>query len=215
MIEFAPHRKLILERIADLEAAAASSVWISDSLKSDIRLQSSLTIRGQGSSSWNEAQCVNCIRKAFPFFSVGTAYDVAREFGGESCNADDAIAILMQDASLVRAKAASSVLMRHTINHLGHPVPLWAPLRRLKYVAMATVAIAVLYFLGLLALAEAYILRSLIHCLGYINTFAMYVQIAMQKLVAGVSWAVGTPVAGAIRDQLVASLNLLTTESER
>lgn len=215
MIEFAPHRKLILERIADLEAAAASSVWIPDSFKSDVRLQSSLTIRGQDSSSWSEAQCVNRIRKAFPLFSVGTAYDVAREFGGESFSADDAIATLMQDASLVRAKAASSVLTRHTIKHRGHPVPRWTPLRRLEYAAMVAMAIAVMHYLGLLAVGEVFILRSLIHCLGYIITFAMYAQIAMQKLVAGVCWAVSSPVGGAIRDQLVASLALLTTESER
>ena len=88
-------------------------------------------------------------------------------------------------------------------------------MRRLEYAAMVAMAIAVMHYLGLLAVGEVFILRSLIHCLGYIITFAMYAQIAMQKLVAGVCWAVSSPVGGAIRDQLVASLALLTTESER
>ena len=114
MIQFAPHRKLLLERIADLKEAAAASFWISDSHKSDVRLQSSLMIgntverlglQPSSSNSWAEARCVDRVRKAFPFLSVGDAYDVVREHGGETSNADDAIAVLKRDSSLVRRKA--------------------------------------------------------------------------------------------------------------
>jgi hypothetical protein len=223
MIQFRPHRKLLLERVEDLKRAAASSVWISDSFKSDVRLQSSLTIRDQrslhGSSSWSEAQCVDRIRKAFPFFSVGTAYDVAREFGGEGCDADDAIAALLRDASLVRAKAVCSVLTCHNVKHCGHPVhgkrPLSAPVTRVKHVVMTVAAIAVLQCLGLLAVGEMLLLKSLVHCLGCIIACAMHAQVVMQNLVAAVHWVVSSPVGAAIYRQLLASFTLLTAESER
>lgn len=227
MIQFPPHRKLLLERIADLKQAATSSVWTSNSFRSDVRLQSSLTIGDlgnlQSSSSWSEAQCVDRIRKAFPFFSVTTAYDVTREFGGESFNADNAIAKLMLDASLVRAKALESVLIRHNVKHCGHPAqgkrPLSAPARRVKHVTMAAATTAVLcslgYRYGALAVGELLIMRSFVHCLGWIVVCAMHAQVVMQNVVVAVHWVVSSPVGAAIYHQLVALFELLTVESER
>lgn len=225
MIQFSPHRKLLLERIDALKDAAASSVWLSDSFKTDMRLQSSLTIHEHGnsqpgsSSSWSEAKCVDCIRKAFPFFSVGTAYDVAREFGGENFDADCAIATLARDASLVRAKAARSVLTRHNVKHCGHPThgkrPLSAPMRRLQLSIMSAALIAALHCFGVFSMVEVLLLRSLVRCLDYISTCATYAQVVMQNLAGGARWVISSPLGAAVHDQFIASTTLIARESER
>jgi hypothetical protein len=142
MVQFPPHRELLLRRIEALKEAASAAVWIGHGggSASDVRLQTGLSIRqqpqlpgsaveaaraggsGGSSSSWSEAQCVDRIRKAFPFFTVGTAYDVARDLGGDSYNADLAIAALRRNPAEARARAARSVLTRHNAREVRFPV---------------------------------------------------------------------------------------------
>ena len=182
MVQFSPHRKLLLARIEALKEAAKSAAWIGNASETDVRLQPSLST---GSASWSEAQCIDRIRKAFPYFTVGTAYDAARELGGKTFNADVAIAALRKDPSMVRVRAVKSVLIRH---HVQHPVagarPTSIRLRRLKLAVRGSVLLGVLHYLGWLAMAEAMLLRSLSSCLGWVicknTTNPLHVYVAMK-----------------------------------
>ena len=90
--------------------------------------------------------------------------------------------------------------------------PLAGPVRRLKHAATAVAVITVLYYLGWLAVGEALLLRSLIHCLGYIITCALHAQTVMQQLLAGTRWVVSSPLGAAVYDQMTASAAWCTIE---
>ena len=204
MVQFPPHRKLLRERIEALKAAAAGT-----GSKSDVRLQESCAM---GSAELSEAKCVDTIRKAFPFFSVATAYDAALKFGG---NGEDAVAALREDAALVRQMAADSVRPGH---HAKHPVhgtrPLSRQMRRLRDIGVGCAVLVVLYYLGLLALAELCLLRLFAHSLGCVSYLALSAQTVMANAAGGARWIVASPFGAAVRDQFAASVALLLSESE-